>query len=354
MVQEGLGAADAVLPPEGGPSRREVVRELRANPREAIATDLLSLPENPVPPGAVVVPLTAADGVRLRAARFAAAPGVPAAGTVCLFQGRGEQIEKYFHAIGRLQRRGFVVATLDWRGQGGSQRLAGNPMKGHVGDFRHYERDVEALRRQLALPDCPPPYFGLAHSMGGTVMLQAAPRLTPWLSRLVLASPFLGFGATPLGPGAIRATSGLLSALGLGRLYIPGPVRRYAVTRLFSDNPLTQDPARFEMMMAIPASRPDLSVGAPTVGWINAAARAIAAFDDGRFPKSVRLPVLFVNAGADRVVSPLAVERMARRLPQAGYVLVPGARHELMMERDLYAAQFWAAFDAFVPGGGPV
>jgi lysophospholipase len=35
-------------------------------------------------------------------------------------------------------------------------------------------------------------------------------------------------------------------------------------------------------------------------------------------------------------------------------VLIPGARHELMMERDVYAGQFWAAFDAFVPGAGPL
>jgi lysophospholipase len=27
-----------------------------------------------------------------------------------------------------------------------------------------------------------------------------------------------------------------------------------------------------------------------------------------------------------------------------------GARHELMMEQDRYRVQFWAAFDAFVPG----
>jgi alpha-beta hydrolase superfamily lysophospholipase len=31
-------------------------------------------------------------------------------------------------------------------------------------------------------------------------------------------------------------------------------------------------------------------------------------------------------------------------------VTIPGARHEMMMERDVYRSQFWAAFDAFVPG----
>ncbi len=31
---------------------------------------------------------------------------------------------------------------------------------------------------------------------------------------------------------------------------------------------------------------------------------------------------------------------------------VPGSRHEILMERDAFREQFWAAFDAFVPGSG--
>ena len=35
-------------------------------------------------------------------------------------------IEKYFEVVGELRRRGFAVAVLDWRGQGGSSRLLRN------------------------------------------------------------------------------------------------------------------------------------------------------------------------------------------------------------------------------------
>ena len=38
------------------------------------------------------------------------------------------------------------------------------------------------------------------------------------------------------------------------------------------------------------------------------------------------------------------------RLRAGSHLIVPGARHELLMEQDRYRAQFWAAFDAFVPG----
>ena len=80
-------------------------------------------------------------------------------GTVCLFQGRARAIEKYFETIGDLRRRGFAVATFDWRGQGGSERRLRNPRKGHVDSFAEYDRDLDAFMQQVALPDCPPPHY---------------------------------------------------------------------------------------------------------------------------------------------------------------------------------------------------
>ena len=77
----------------------------------------------------------------LRYARWRPPPGRK--GTVCLFQGRGEFIEKYFETVRDLRARGFAVARLDWRGQGRSQRMLTDRLKGYVGDFAEYERDVE-------------------------------------------------------------------------------------------------------------------------------------------------------------------------------------------------------------------
>ena len=34
-------------------------------------------------------------------------------------------------------------------------------------------------------------------------------------------------------------------------------------------------------------------------------------------------------------------------------VTIDGARHEILQEADIYREQFWAAFDAFVPGSDP-
>lgn len=327
---------------------------MRANPaiKQASGTDsmdLLDLQDNPIPSGTVLTPVTTADGITLRACRFPATLGPPR-GTVCLFQGRAEQVEKYFPVVEQLRRRGFAVVAFDWRGQGGSSRLLRNPAKGHVADFLHYERDIDAIRRQIVLPDCPPPYFALGHSMGATVLLRAAPRLTPWLSRIVLVAPLLDFGDMPVSPGTVRHVAGVLGSLGFSRLGVPGAARRITEIRRFDGNPLTSDPERFRIARDIATMRSDLAVGPPTIGWLRAAARAMKAVEDEDFPGSVPVPVMLVNCGADRVVSVRAVERMARRLRSVAYVLVPGARHEILHEADRYRTQFWAAFDAFVPG----
>ena len=120
--------------------------------------------------GAVTGKITTPDGVELRFARWDS-PG-SGKGTVCVFSGRGEFIEKYFETVRELRRRGFAVATMDWRGQGHSSRQLPDPRKGHVESFSEFEIDVETFMQQVVLPDCPPPYFALAHSMGGAVLLR--------------------------------------------------------------------------------------------------------------------------------------------------------------------------------------
>ena len=125
---------------------------------------LISIPANPVPEDVVTGTLKTPDGASLRFARWA--PPLGRKGTVCLFQGRAEFIEKYFETVRDLRARGFAVATLDWRGQGLSDRALRNSRKGYVRDFSAYDIDLDTFIREVVLPDCPPPFFALAHSMG--------------------------------------------------------------------------------------------------------------------------------------------------------------------------------------------
>ena len=104
---------------------------------------LVSIPANPVPEDVVSGTIKTPDGAELRFARWA--PPAGRKGTVCVFPGRSEPIEKYFETVRDLRERGFAVAMIDWRGQGHSSRRLRDPRKGYVRDFADYEIDVETL-----------------------------------------------------------------------------------------------------------------------------------------------------------------------------------------------------------------
>jgi len=310
---------------------------------------LFALPNHPVPDGCVTGEVTASDGVRLRFARWPAEGGGTGKGTVAIFGGRAEFIEKYFEVVRELRSRGFAVAMLDWRGQGGSQRLLGNPLKGHVTRFSDYCRDIEAFAREVLLPDCPPPHFALGHSMGGTILLASVLEGQRWFDRMVLSAPMLGLDAVPL-QGVMRPLATVLAHVGFARAFVPGGGSRPLSRMRFEGNPLTSDRARFERTLTLARTFPELDLGAPTLGWLAGAFATMAELTHPDTISRIRQPLLIIAAGGERLVSNTAIERFSARLIAGAHVVVPASRHELLMERDIFRAQFWAAFDAFIPG----
>lgn len=306
----------------------------------------------PFPDNLDVTVLQAADGVKLRAA-FArprhqadADAQTRNAGTVFLLQGRAEYIEKYGEVIGELLERNFAVATIDWRGQGGSQRQVSNSRKGHVEDFDDYCLDLEALLAEARRRDLPAPFLILAHSTGSAIALLALARLPATFSRAVLLSPLTGIAGLRWPHGSRWLARGLAS-LGLATAFIPGGKRISVVDGPFEGNPLTQDPDRFARMALWQRQEPRLAIGDPTIGWVDAAFEAMARFEDDEFGQANRTPCLFLLAGADRVVDSQASAALARRMRGASAITLVGARHEILMERGRIRQQFWAAFDAF-------
>ena len=308
---------------------------------------LVSIPANPVPDDAVTGMLKTPDGVHLRFARFA--PPAGRRGTVCILPGRTEWIEKYFETVRDLRNRGFAVAVIDWRGQGLSDRALSDRYKGYVGSFSQFDTDLETFMREVVLPDCPPPIFALAHSMGATILLRAIGRGQRWFDRVVLSAPMLGIAFAQ----SAGIAGGLLRVVrwaGFGGIYVPGRYPGVLDLRPFAGNPLTSDPVRFARSAAILEAEPALALGGPTVAWADAAFRAMRAMREPSFPARIRQPILIIAAGRDAIVSNVVIEDFAMSLRAGSHLVVVGSQHELLMEQDRYRSQFFAAFDAFVPG----
>jgi lysophospholipase len=309
---------------------------------------LVQTPSNPIPEGCEVTRITARDGVPLRIAWWRARRSDPL-GTVCILQGRAEFIEKYAEVVGELLERGFAVVAFDWRGQGRSYRAVPDPKKGHVSTFRHYQRDLEAVNERILQRLCPGPFFGLAHSMGGAIALDLARIGALQFSRLVITAPMLGL-CSIRNPRRSALAARALSLVGFGQSYIPGGGATSLATKPFAGNPLTGDRARYERNAEIAAALRDGAIGDPTIGWANAAFRHMLRLEDPRAALDIRIPTLIVAAGADPLCDTRATERFGAGLKGGGVIVIPGARHEILMERDAIREQFWAAFDAFVPG----
>ena len=309
---------------------------------------LIEIPSNPIPENATCGALRASDGVQLRFARWPAPPGRK--GTVCVFHGRCEFIEKYFETVRELHARGFAVATFDWRGQGMSDRALADTHKGHVWSFDEYATDLVAFMQEIVLPDCPPPFFALGHSMGASILLRSVWQGRRWFDRIVLSTPLIalpnGFRSTR----TARLTARVMRLAGFGTAYVPGGDATVMAMRPFTDNPLTSDPVRHARVAAVLEKEPALRLGSPTVAWVDAAYRVIAEFAEPTFPSSIRQPLLLIAAGRDEIVSTPAIEDFATQLRAGSHLMIAGSKHEIIIEQDRYRQQFWAAFDAFVPG----
>lgn len=321
-----------------------VYKGLRIEPD---SMDLILTPDNPAPPGGSVTTIRTADGIAVRVARWH--PPGRSLGTLAICVGRAEFIEKYFEVVGELLARQLAVVAFDWRGQGLSGRELDNSRKGHIDDFLLYERDLEALATQVLEPFCPKPWFALGHSMGGAVLLAQAHRGRSPFERLVLTSPMIDI-ADLRHPRATRLLAEALDIIGLGAAFVPGGGATATMTRGFQNNVLTSDEKRYQRTGNVIAATPSVGLGDPTIGWLNAAFRCMRQFENPEFALRTLTPTLVIAAGDDHVVRLGAVERFATRLKAGRLIVIPHAQHEILMERDVFRAQFWAAFDAFVPG----
>lgn len=308
---------------------------------------LVETPGNPAPRDSICGTVRTADGVALRYARWGASRP-PVRGTVIVLQGRGEFIEKYFETVTDLRRRNFAVLSFDWRGQGGSDRLLTDPRKGHVSDFGDYVTDFEAVMENVALADCPPPFYVLAHSTGGAVALLSAYRLRTQVERMVLTAPLIGLAG--ISHRWMERLTSLLLYFGAGESFAPGKGATLLYTEPHNAQTVTSDVRRYQRAVEVIEADRNLGIGGPTVEWLHAALRASKHFSRPDFSEQVPIPVLMALAGAERVVSNAAAERLSLRVKTIAHVRISGARHEILMERDVFRDQFWAAFDAFIRG----
>jgi lysophospholipase len=268
-------------------------------------------------------------------------------GTVLLLHGRREFCEKHFETVADLQDRGFAVATLDWRGQGLSERLLLDRQRGHIVDFDTYVNDLTYFFGHVR-EHLPKPYRLLAHSMGGHIALRFLADRLPEVAGAVVVAPMTGIVLKPLPQGLAKAIVAAACRLGLSGAYAPGQGPYTEADRRKEADILTSDEDRMQDEILACRNNPDLALGGVTYGWLNAAFQSIRRLHRPGYVERIAAPVLAVLGGADQVVVNDDTRRLMTRLVRGRIVEIPGARHEILKEADPFRDAFWQAFDEFV------
>jgi lysophospholipase len=274
-------------------------------------------------------------------------PGEGTKGSLLFLPGRGDFIEKYLESLDHWTRGGWRVTALDWRGQGGSGRLGGDALTGHIGDFTLWLDDLAGFWRAWS-ETREAPRVVVAHSMGAHLALRAAAeqRIDP--AALVLSAPMLGL-AGRMPAAAMHQLTRACAAIGDDRR-AAWKWRDDGTDELaWRGKLLTHDAARYADEMWWRRQRPDLVMGPGSWRWLERAYASMRGLARPGVLERIAIPVLILASVADRLVSFAAIERAARRIPNAELLRFgPEAAHEILREVDAVRNRAHERIDAFL------
>lgn len=231
---------------------------------------------------------------------------------VLLVHGYGEHGGRYRATVQRWAKRGIATGILDLRGHGWSAGA-----RGHCDRFTDFHDDVDDLLAVMREHVRDLPLFGFGHSFGGLVITTHALSRPSIFKGLVLSSPYFGLA---LQVPKAKKTVGELASRILPKLSVPTGLSGADLThdetlaKLYDHDPLVNKVATARWFTETVAAQKDLL------------ARAA----------QLKLPVLLVAAGADRVVSTPAARAVFERFGSSDKTFDErvGLYHEILNEPD--------------------
>ena len=239
-----------------------------------------------------------------------------AVGVVVIIHGLAEHGGRYQETAEALSARGWAVYAGDLRAHG----LSPNPPRAgrvHVDRFADYFLDVGALTALASKNHPGLPLFLLGHSMGGLITIRYALDRPEGLSGVIISSPALAIHPESMPPVVLRIMVSILSRLA-PRLRIPTDLDTNAISR---------DPDVVKAYIDDPLISQKVSTR-----WYAEFLKSMAKAHTGA--ASLRIPMLLMQSGSDRLVDPDAPGRWKKAAPDGMVDLVVwnGLYHEMLNE----------------------
>lgn len=271
---------------------------------------------------------TTADNVRIRLGVWN--PDAPM-GTILVFPGRTEYIEKYAPTATRFGSRGFATLVVDWRGQGIADRAVDPRLVGHVEDFEEFQYDVAALVEAAKEMNLPEPFYMIGHSMGGCIGLRALLNGLD-VKAACFTGPMWGINLETHMRPAAWVLGALAHQVGKGKLRAPGTTEQaYVSVEPFSGNMLTTDRAQYEWMRDQINKQPELALGGPSLSWLIEGLRECR--DLKKLP-SPKIPCITFLGTNERIVQCDPIVARMKDWPNGQLEMVEGGEHEILMENE--------------------
>lgn len=231
-----------------------------------------------------------------------------AARTAVIVHGYDDHGGRYLDVGEALVKRGYRVLIPDMRGHGRS-----TGQRGFVRRFSDYVEDLELVLAKSAAN--PSRTVIIGHSNGGLIVSMLLTTGSKSVAAAALTSPLMGISAKP---PAWKKVAGRV----LGRIapFISLPTE-------IKDVDLTHDTE----VLARHAVDPLLHRVVNARWYIEALAAMESVFASAQ---RVKVPLLVLQAGDDRLVDGAAVARWCRMVPNCDFDVIPGAFHEVMFETD--------------------
>lgn len=270
------------------------------------------------------------DRVHIRYRVFPATVS-PAKGKLLIASGRTEFMRKYAELIYDLRETGYEIFIYDHRGQGESDRLLPDALKGHVGRFQDYVNDLGQMIHDVVRPQPEEKFFILAHSMGAAAATRFAIQNPGVVTAMSLSAPMY--------QAEIGEYHPLVALTMLNAFIVAGKGDEYARGRgpddwkeTFEENHVTSSRARFDYARREIDRNFGLALAGPTNRWVREA--IVQSYWLQVAMRSLRTPILLMQAEKEVVVVPKTQTVLCAKTKMCRLLKIDGAKHEVLMEND--------------------
>lgn len=248
-----------------------------------------------------------------------------------LLPGKTETYLKYAEFFYDLQDLPLSLYAMDNRGMGFSGRMLPDPMKVHVECFDNYLEDVRIFLNTVVASDQPERLYILGHSTGALIAslyMQTYPEV---FQAGILCSPFYQLSVGPVPGFILRALTRLLDRPGRQQDY--GPGQKDLKRTDYQHNTITHSHARWSLWeQEIIPNNVAIRFGGVTNHWLREC--LIAGVRAVKGAGKITVPLLLLQAEEDSITAAAAQDRFCRRARNCRKVVINGARHEILIERD--------------------